>query len=52
MLGGATGGGGAPWGAIGTAANAAVDMLDNALMGDKQFDTQSQAIDDAVRMAS
>ena len=56
-LGGMAGGaggmlGGAPWGAIGTAANAAVDMLDNALMGDKQFDTQSQAIDDAVRMAS
>lgn len=39
-------------GAIGQFANAALDKLENAVMGDKTFDAQSEAIDDAVRMAS
>lgn len=39
-------------GAIGQFANAAIDKLDNAVMGDKTFDAQSEAVDDAVRMAS
>lgn len=43
---------GAVTGAIGAAANAGLDIIDDALMGDKSFDTQSQAIDDAVRQAS
>jgi hypothetical protein len=48
---GALGSGGVT-GAIASAANAGIDMLDNALMGDKSFDAQSAAIDDAVRAAS
>jgi hypothetical protein len=45
-------GNGSVTGAIASAANAGVDMLDNALMGDKTFDAQSAAIDDTVRATS
>lgn len=43
---------GAVTGAIGSVANAALDKIEGAVMGDKTFDAQSEAIDDTVRMAS
>lgn len=43
---------GAVTGAIGNFANAGLDKLEGALMGDKTFNAQSEAIDDVVRTTS